>query len=186
VANSTNAWQSVAARSEELIDAVKFECIVSGLLGTTAQDLSFEAIRSCLRAKFLQEQQTGRTEAPTGHRPDGPMADHPAELRSHVSASRDAIQSVDDGDDRLKVLQRNVVRAQLYVADAHERAAQSHEKSAENGLGDVQAHRQAADRHRSARQEALRRRWAYLMAATLNLISDGGDPPPVSLATRLE
>ena len=175
--DSSITWQSVTARSEQLIDAVKFECIVSGLLRTTAQDISFEAVRSCLRARFLQEQLKGRTEASTGHRDNGRRADHPAKSSSYASASRDVIQSVDDADDRLKALQRNAVRAQLYVADAHKRAAQSHQQAAAKGLGDVEAHRQAADRHRSAQQEALRRRWAYLVAATLNLISDGGDPP---------
>jgi len=180
VANSTNNWQSVAARSEELIDAVKFECIVSGLLGTTAQDLSFEAIRSCLRAKFLQEQVRVWTKAPTGRGHDEQMADHPTEPSSCASARTDVIQSVDDANDRLKALQRNIVRAQLNIAEAHRRAAQSHQQAAANGLGDVEAHQRAADRHRSAQQEALRRRWAYLMAATLKLISGGGDPPLLS------
>lgn len=182
MADGTHTWQAVTARSDQLLDALKFECIVSGLLGTTAQDVSFEAIRSCLQAKSLFLQRDSPQAAPTGrrhHKPKPAQDGHPVEHSLAPPACRDAVLPVDNADDHLKALQRNTIRALFFVANAHQRAARTHDHAASLRLGDVEAHRRAAERHRAAEGDAIRRRWAYLMRATLNLISDDGTQPLV-------
>lgn len=51
----TASWYLVTAESDELIAAVKDACIVSGLLGDTAKDVSRVAGEVCLRARALLE-----------------------------------------------------------------------------------------------------------------------------------
>lgn len=51
----TDAWNLAAAESEQLIAAVKDECIVSQLLGFTANEVSHAAMQACRRASLLRE-----------------------------------------------------------------------------------------------------------------------------------
>ncbi|WP_156750068.1 hypothetical protein [Mycobacterium sp. E2479] len=186
MAEDADTWRRAIAQREQLLNVLAFECIVSGLLRATAEDLSFAAIRSSLRARLLQRQlggvpkQTHKSSRADGSMPgmgdraEAPPKDHPVEsLPVPAAGDSDAVQSVDNLENRLKARQSKTVRALLFAADAHNRAAKVHEQAARLGIGDAAAHRQAADRHRAAQAEAIRRRWVYLTAATQDLISDG-------------
>ncbi|WP_142254560.1 hypothetical protein [Mycobacterium colombiense] len=71
MADRTDTWHQATARRDELLNVLEVECIVSGLLRTTAQDVSFAAIQSCLRAKLLLAELGDHAEStPGGRRPD--------------------------------------------------------------------------------------------------------------------
>lgn len=182
VADHADTWHLATAQRDRLLNVLEFECIVSGLHRATAQEVSFAAIGSCLRARLLLAQlgnEPRRT--PAGRRPDasapalGGQADKTPPGRPvepPPPASGDTHSFADGLEDRLRARQRNTVRAQLFAADAHNRAARVHDRAISAGLGDVAAHRQAADSHRAAQADAILRRWTYLTAATRDRISD--------------
>jgi hypothetical protein len=58
---------------------------------------------------------------------------------SRLTTSQRAARSAHEAAERLEGLQRNMVRAQLFAANAHNRAAQAHERAAAGGIGDVDA-----------------------------------------------
>lgn len=190
VADRTDTWHQATARRDQLLNVLEYECIVSGLLRTTAQDVSFAAIRSCLRARLLLTELGNHAEStPGGRCPDASVLaldDHadqtPSDRRVESlvgpSASGDIPPSSDSLENRIQSRHRNTVRAQLFAAEAHNRAARTHERAASLGLGDAGAHRQAADRHRAAQAEAILRRLTYLLAAEQEAVSDGGAQTP--------
>lgn len=184
-ASCTDGWSAEISRCDRLLDAVSFECIVSGILQSTAQEASFAAIESCLRATLLGRQ-LGFLEKAPARRSDNQPNPQP-EFGVHAARSARAIDppvchsatgSEACSDERLTASQHNVVRALRYLANAHRRAARTHERAASRGLGDVKAHGRAADVHRAAQVEAIRRRLAYLMVATRK--SHGDNPAAIS------
>ncbi|WP_155767144.1 hypothetical protein [Mycobacterium colombiense] len=190
MADRADTWYAATARRDRLLNVLEYECVVSGLLRTTAQDVSFAAIRSCLRARLLQAQLGNVPKSARGiRRPDasvlalGDQADQtPSDRRveSLVAPSASGVipPSSDSLENRIQSRHRNTIRAQLFAAEAHNRAARTHERAASLGLGDAGAHRQAADRHRAAQAEAILRRLTYLLAAEHEAVSDGGAQTP--------